>query len=60
MIFIDYTPWGKLWIFIGFQYFIFSFMGIFAFVVEDVPEEVYIYIFIYLVFNLIIYNYILF
>jgi hypothetical protein len=36
----DYTPWGKLWIFIGFQYFIFSFMGLFAYLVDDIPEEV--------------------
>lgn len=39
---IDYTPWGKLWIFIGFQYFIFTFMALFAYLVEDIPEEVFI------------------
>lgn len=39
---IDYTPWGKLWIFIGFQYFIFSMMGLFAYMVDDIPEEVYL------------------
>jgi hypothetical protein len=36
----DVTPWTKLWILLGFQYFIFCLMGYFAAVVDDVPEEV--------------------
>lgn len=35
-----YSPWGVVWIFIGFQYSIISLMGVFAYMVDDVPEEV--------------------
>lgn len=38
----DVTPQGKLWIFIGFQYFVFALMAIFAYIVDDQPEEVVI------------------
>jgi hypothetical protein len=36
----DYSDVGQLWIFIGFQYTIFVIMAIFAYVVDDCPEEV--------------------
>lgn len=36
----DYSPWGVVWIFIGFQYTCISLMGVFAYLVDDVPEEV--------------------
>jgi hypothetical protein len=35
-----YSPWGVVWIFIGFQYAVISLMGVFAYLVDDVPEEV--------------------
>ncbi len=35
---------GLVWIFIGFQYFVFSSMGAFAYFVEDVPTKVRIYL----------------
>jgi hypothetical protein len=34
------TPQGKLWIFIGFQYMVFVALAIFAYFIDDVPEEV--------------------
>ena len=36
----DFSDVGQLWIFIGFQYTIFVIMAIFAFLVDDMPEEV--------------------
>lgn len=36
----DYSAVGQLWIFIGFQYTIFAIMAIFAWMVDDMPEEV--------------------
>jgi hypothetical protein len=40
MQFLTFSSFGKAWIFIGFQYFVFSSMSIFAAVVDDIPEEV--------------------
>lgn len=37
---IQFSPWGEVWLFIGFQYTIFIAMAIFSYVVEDVPEDV--------------------
>jgi hypothetical protein len=31
---------GRVWIFIVLQYFVFTMMALFAYVVEDIPEEV--------------------
>lgn len=36
----DFSDVGQLWIFIGFQYTIFVLMAIFAYLVDDMPEEV--------------------
>lgn len=36
----DYSDVGQLWIFIGFQYTIFIIMAVFAYLVDDMPEEV--------------------
>ena len=36
----DFSDVGQLWIFIGFQYTIFVIMAIFAYLVDDMPEEV--------------------
>ena len=40
MLSADVTPQGKTWLFIGFQYLVFVSMAIFAYVVDDIPEEV--------------------
>eukprot|EP00599_Poterioochromonas_sp_BG-1_P012741 CAMPEP_0173157600 /NCGR_PEP_ID=MMETSP1105-20130129/15730_1 /TAXON_ID=2985 /ORGANISM="Ochromonas sp., Strain BG-1" /LENGTH=64 /DNA_ID=CAMNT_0014075113 /DNA_START=1257 /DNA_END=1447 /DNA_ORIENTATION=- len=40
----DYTTFGKAWIFIGFQYVLFSCQFIAEKVIPDVPEEVEIQI----------------
>jgi hypothetical protein len=37
---IPFTSWGQVWLFIGFQYVIFIAMAIFAYLVDDVPEDV--------------------
>lgn len=37
---ITFSGTGKIWLFIGFQYFIFVAMAIFAYLVDDVPYEV--------------------
>lgn len=29
-----------MWIFVGFQYFVFAFMALFSYLVDDIPEEV--------------------
>ena len=36
----DFSAVGQLWIFIGFQYTIFVAMAFFAYLVEDMPEDV--------------------
>lgn len=40
MSFLHFSKFGLAWTFIGFQYFVFCSMAIFAEYVEDVPEEV--------------------
>jgi ABC-type multidrug transport system fused ATPase/permease subunit len=40
MQFLDFSQFGLAWTFIGFQYFVFMSMGIFAELVDDIPEEV--------------------
>lgn len=37
---IEFTSWGQVWLFIGFQYTIFILMAVFSWAVPDVPEEV--------------------
>lgn len=37
---IDFSALGTVWVFIGFQYFILFFMFLFAYLVDDVTEEV--------------------
>jgi hypothetical protein len=39
---IDFTAWGRVWLFIGFQYVIFVAMAVFSWAVPDVPEDVLI------------------
>lgn len=37
---VNESPQGVLWVFIGFQYFLIFMMGLFDYIVPDVPEEV--------------------
>jgi hypothetical protein len=39
---LTFSGVGTIWIFVGFQYFILIFMGLFAMLVDDVPPEVVI------------------
>lgn len=37
---VNFSDQGVVWVFIGFQYFVILLMGLFAYLVDDVPEEV--------------------